>query len=178
VILKVTNKSDSRTHLATGQISCDAVLYTGVGAVEVKTLGFELDLQPQSSEYVRMEVIFEEYFDKLSSQASFQISAAAKVKDTDYDYYAQDDFRVRKPDIKFQMGEAGIVAQKELDVILRLENPLPIPLHKGVFTVEGPGIDQPLKFKVGLYTNRLLYTYKILTPLSEVRGLVIAPSTY
>ncbi|KAH8353156.1 hypothetical protein KR084_009309, partial [Drosophila pseudotakahashii] len=149
VVLKVTNKSDSRTHLATGQISCDAVLYTGVGAVEVKTLGFELELEPKSSDYVRMEVIFEEYFDKLSSQAAFQISAAAKVKDTDYDYYAQDDFRVRKPDININVGGLGIVAKNEMNVSLTLDNPLPITLHEGVFIVEGPGLEQPLKFKMG-----------------------------
>ncbi|EDV59286.1 annulin isoform X1 [Drosophila erecta] len=178
VILKVTNKSESRTHMATGQISCDAVLYTGVGAVEVKTLGFELELAPKSSDYVRMEVIFEEYYDKLSSQAAFQISAAAKVKNTDYDYYAQDDFRVRKPDIKFQLGEAAIVAQKELDVILRLENPLPIPLHKGLFTVEGPGIEQPLKFKIAEIPvgGTAAATFKYTPPYAG-RGTMLAKFT-
>ncbi|EDV31392.1 uncharacterized protein Dana_GF14572, isoform A [Drosophila ananassae] len=178
VVLKVTNKSESRVHLATGQISCDAVLYTGVGAVEVKSLGFELDLQPKSSDYVRMEVIFEEYYEKLSSQASFQISVAAKVKDTDYDYYAQDDFRVRKPDIKFQLGEASIVAQKELDVIVRLVNPLPIPLHKGVFTVEGPGIEQPLKFKIAEIPvgGTAAATFKYTPPYAG-RGTMLAKFT-
>lgn len=28
----------------------------------------------------------------------------AKIQDTDYEYYAQDDFRVRKPDIKIRLG--------------------------------------------------------------------------
>ncbi|XP_064537727.1 annulin [Drosophila montana] len=179
VVLKVSNKSAERTHQAAGQLNCDAVLYTGVGAQEVKIMGFELDLKPESSEYVRMEVTFFEYFEKLSSQAAFQISAACHVKDTDYDYYAQDDFRVRKPDIKFQLGEGGaggsIVAQQETDVIVRLLNPLPIPLHKGLFTVEGPGIEQPLKFKIAEIPvgGTAAATFKYVPPYAG-RGTMLA----
>ena len=69
------------------------------------------------------------------------------MENTDYEYFATDDFRVRKPDIKFTF-QGDIVSHQKVDVILRLTNPLPIPLHKGLFTVEGPGIEKPLKFKV------------------------------
>ncbi|XP_030383755.1 annulin isoform X2 [Scaptodrosophila lebanonensis] len=174
VVLKVTNKSKERAHQITGHVNCDAVLYTGVSAEEVKSIGFELELKPESSDYVRMEVTFDEYYHKLSSQAAFQISSSALVANTDYEYYAQDDFRVRKPDIKFQF-QGSIVSQQEVDVIVRLTNPLPIPLHKGLFSIEGPGIEKPLKFKIAEIPvgGTAASTFKYVPPYAG-RGTLLA----
>ena len=76
----------------------------------------------------------------------------AKVQDTEYEYYAQDDFRVRKPDIKFTF-QGDVISQQSVDVIVRLTNPLPIPIRKGIFYIEGPGIEKALRFKVK-YTKK------------------------
>lgn len=70
VIVKITNKSKDNIHVASGQLNCDAVLYTGTNAEEVKSMPFELELKPEMSEFVRMEVQFDEYFKKLTSQVS------------------------------------------------------------------------------------------------------------
>lgn len=71
----------------------------------------------------------------------------ATVKDTEFEYFAQDDFRVRKPDIKITLqGEP--VSRDEIDVIVRLTNPLPIPLRKGLFQLEGTGIESQILLKV------------------------------
>lgn len=100
-----------------------------------------------------MEVAFHEYFGKLLDQAAFNISCMASVKDTNFDYFAQDDFRVRKPDIKITIqGEP--VADREVDVIVRLTNPLPIPLRKGTFQLEGPGLEKQLTFKVNCFVTK------------------------
>ncbi|KAM7354036.1 transglutaminase isoform 1-T1 [Cochliomyia hominivorax] len=147
VVVSITNKSKDNTHIATGQLNCDTVLYTGINNEEVKSIPFEVEIKPGETEYVRMEVIFEEYFKKLTTQASFNISCSAVVKNTEYEYFAQDDFRVRKPDIKFTF-QGDIVSQHPVDVIIRLTNPLPIPVRKGIFYIEGPGIDKPLRFKI------------------------------
>ena len=71
----------------------------------------------------------------------------ASVENTDYEYFAQNDFRVRKPDIKFVFNGKPThdVAH---DIHVRLENPLPISLTKGVFQIEGSGIDTPILLKV------------------------------
>lgn len=75
------------------------------------------------------------------------IQFRASVEDTDYEYFAQDDFRVRKPDIKFVF--TGKPTQDVAhDIHVRLENPLPIPLTKGIFQIEGSGIDMPMMLKV------------------------------
>ncbi|XP_037957829.1 annulin isoform X2 [Teleopsis dalmanni] len=174
VVLKVSNKSKEKTHFASGQLNCDTVLYTGLNAGEVKTMGFELELKPESEEYVRMEVIFEEYFNKLLSQSAFNISCAARVKGTEFEYYAQDDFRVRKPDIKF-VFQGKIVSHKSVDVIIRLTNPLPIPLKKGIFYVEGPGIEKPLRFKIAEIpvSGIAASTFKYVPPYAG-RGTLLA----
>lgn len=71
----------------------------------------------------------------------------ANVKDTDYEYFAQDDFRVRKPDIKITF-QGVPTSHEEIDVIVRLTNPLPMPLKKGLFQLEGPGIESQILMKV------------------------------
>lgn len=71
----------------------------------------------------------------------------ATVSDTDYEYFAQDDFRVRKPDIKITF-QGQPRSKEEIDVIVRLTNPLPIPLRKGLFQLEGPGLESQVLLKI------------------------------
>lgn len=94
-----------------------------------------------------MEVSFDEYYKKLRDQAAFNISCFATVENTEYEFFAQDDFRVRKPDIKIKLADKP-VSQSPVEVTIALLNPLPIPLRKGIFHVEGSGIEKPLIFKV------------------------------
>ena len=46
-----------------------------------------------------LEVSFDEYYKKLVDQCAMNIACLASVKQTEFEYFAQDDFRVRKPDI-------------------------------------------------------------------------------
>jgi transglutaminase 1 len=69
------------------------------------------------------------------------------VENTEYEYFASDDFRVRKPDIKF-IFTGKPTHDVAHDIHVRLENSLPIPLTKGVFQIEGSGIVEPLILKV------------------------------
>lgn len=71
----------------------------------------------------------------------------ASVENTDYEYFASDDFRVRKPDIKF-VFTGKPTHDVAHDIHVRLENPLPIPMTKGIFQIEGSGIKEPLILKV------------------------------
>lgn len=125
----------------------ETITYTGKDRDEVKAIQFEKEVAPDFTETISLEVTFHEYFKKLLDQAAFNISCMATVRDTDYEYFAQDDFRVRKPDIKITL-QGKPQSQQELDVIVRLTNPLPIPLHKGLFQVEGPGIDNQIVLKI------------------------------
>jgi hypothetical protein len=55
-------------------------------------------------EEIRLDVSYEEYYKRLVDQCAFNIACMATVHETNYEYFAQDDFRVRKPDIKIKVG--------------------------------------------------------------------------
>lgn len=151
------NRSNETPYRVTGTLNVETVLYTGRNREEVKSIKFEQELQPAATELIKMEVTFDEYFNRLLDQAAFNISCMASVDGTDFDFFAQDDFRVRKPDIKITL-QGDPVSHKEIDVVVRLSNPLPLPLRKGLFQIEGPGIERQLLFKVNLKLNKILQT--------------------
>lgn len=149
VTLEVKNKVADKTHTVTGALNVDSVRYTGDSRVSIKTKHFEIEVAPMSVQQVQVQVEFEEYFKRLLPQSAFNISCMAKVKDTEYDYFAGDDFRVRKPDIKIRFqGTKEVVSREPVEVVVTLKNPLPMTLRKGVMHVEGPGLDRALEFKV------------------------------
>lgn len=128
----------------------ETILYTGKKRENVKSLQIDQTILPNSKEMIKLEVSFNDYFEKLLDQSAFNISCMATVDDTDYDYFAQDDFRVRKPDIKISF-QGTPIAKQEIDVIVRLTNPLPIPLRKGLFQLEGTGIENQVLMKVSCF---------------------------
>lgn len=80
-------------------------------------------------------------------QAAFNISCLASVRDTDYEYFAQDDFRVRKPDVKIALASTPVVARQPNECTVRLHNPLPVALRKCQFHIEGTGLAGPVVLK-------------------------------
>lgn len=146
-VLQVKNRSPDKTYLVNGSLHVETVLYTGKQRDSVKSINFERNVAPETIELITLDVTFLEYYKKLLDQAAFNISCMASVKDTDFEYFAQDDFRVRKPDIKITLQDEPVAGQ-EIDVIVRLTNPLPMPLKKGLFQLEGPGIETQILKKV------------------------------
>lgn len=55
-------------------------------------------------EYVQTALTYFDYGRDTRSQNTFNISCLANVVDTDYEYFGQDDFRVRKPDIDLEVS--------------------------------------------------------------------------
>lgn len=176
--LEVKNKSTENTHQVSGTLHVETVLYTGKNKEPIKSNSFDLTLEPKQSEIVEVEVSFDEYYGKLLAQSAFNISCLATVKDTEYDYFAQDDFRVRKPDIKIKFQGDKVISREPIDIIVRLTNPLPIPLKKGIFHVEGPGLDKPLEFKIAEVPveGTASATFKFTPPFSG-RGTFAAKFT-
>lgn len=125
----------------------ETVLYTGRVGDPVKRLHIDRLVRPGVLEEIRMDVSWEEYSPRLLDQCAFNISCLATVKDTNFEYFAQDDFRVRKPDIKIMLHNDAVVGQT-LHASAKFRNPLPIPLRKGTFLIEGPGLNEQLKLKL------------------------------
>ncbi|KAF4519866.1 hypothetical protein B566_EDAN005204 [Ephemera danica] len=146
VVLVMKNRSRTMDYTVVVTLRVDTVTYTGHVKDPVKKDKTERLVKGGAVEEIRMDVSYNDYTSALVDQASFNIACMASVKDTQYEYFAQDDFRVRKPDIKFKLANEPVEGQ-EVKATISLTNPLPVPLRKGQFSVEGPGLSQ-LKLKL------------------------------
>lgn len=147
VVVIIRNHSRTKDHTVSVTLQVDTVLYTGRHKDAVKKEKYEQLIKAGAVEEIKLDVSYEEYRKRLVDQCAFNISCMATVQDTNYEYYAQDDFRVRKPDIKIKLdGEA--VQGQELGATATLKNPLPSTLKKAQFIIEGPGLTSQLKIKL------------------------------
>ena len=113
------NKSTEKKHTINGNLIVESVYYTGKNRKIIKTYKFSETLEPMSDGKISLEILFTDYYKKLLDQSAFNISCMASVEDTDFEYFAQDDFRVRKPDIKFVFN--GKVTHKTaMDVSVKI----------------------------------------------------------
>lgn len=110
----------------------------------------------QLEQEIVMEVTYDDYAPKLCDQCAFNVACLAKVRQTEFEYFAQDDFRVRKPDIKFEIPNLDdITVGVPFSGKIRVENPLPVRLTKCKFNVETPGMGEPIKLKVKEYVKTI-----------------------
>lgn len=147
VILEMKNRSSTKEYKVTIILRVEVVTYTGKIGDNVKKETFNISIKPEATDETKLTVTYDEYGKRLIDQCAFNVACLATIEDTKFEYYAQDDFRIRKPDIKIVLRERPI-EDKEVTADISVENPLPIPLKKGEFTVQGPGIDGAIKIKV------------------------------
>ncbi|XP_050560187.1 annulin isoform X3 [Spodoptera frugiperda] len=144
VVLRVKNTSSTESHKVKGVLRVDTVTYRGNKGDAVKRKEFGFNLKPGTNDVVKMLVTFDEYYKRLVDQGSFNIACLASVVDKNFDFFAQDDFRVRNPDIKISI-DGKPVSHREFTVNVKVENSLPIPLTRGRFCIQGAGLDEQLK---------------------------------
>ena len=77
--------------------------YTGEPHALIKEQKTEVRLAPHSDQELTLLVQFDEYEPHLIDQNSFEVTVAADVVETNYQYEGRDDFRVRMPDVKFEV---------------------------------------------------------------------------
>lgn len=58
---------------------------------------------PSAESEIALEITYDDYAKHLVDQNSFSIAVLATVLETNFQYHAVDDFRVRLPDIKFEV---------------------------------------------------------------------------
>ncbi|KAF2362823.1 Transglutaminase-like [Trinorchestia longiramus] len=129
----VTNKSD-QDHDVSIVLRADATLYTGAVKEQIKKQHFDKTIKANSEEKCLVEVTFDEYYKKLVDQCALNVACLAKVKSTDFEYFAQDDFRMRKPDIKITPKTPFMVGKPTV-CELSFTNPLPMSLTRALFYV-------------------------------------------
>lgn len=175
VILKMQNRSRDKDYTVDVVLRVDCVLYTGRVPNAVKRENAQKKIKAGTTEEVKLNVTYAEYVKRLRDQCAFQIACLATVEDTKYEYFAQDDFRVRKPDIKIKLLGTPVQGS-EITAEVTLENPLPVALHKGEFTLEGSGLEKQIKLKVG-YTvesgSKANSGFKFTPPTSGRNTIVV-----
>ncbi|XP_046385500.1 annulin-like isoform X2 [Ischnura elegans] len=147
VVVVMKNNSRTKDHTVSVLLRVDTVLYTGKIKEGVRKEKTERLVKAGAVEEIRLDVSYEDYYSHLVDQCAFNIACMATVAETNFEYFAQDDFRVRKPDIKIKT-EGELVQGKEFTATASLKNPLPIPLRKGQFIIEGQGLTHQLKIKM------------------------------
>ena len=93
------NKNKGKDYTVVVALRVDSVLYTGHMKGNVKHEKFERTIKAGTAQNITMPVTYNEYAPELSDQCAFSISCLANVKETEFEFFSQDDFRVRKPDI-------------------------------------------------------------------------------
>lgn len=146
-MLQIDNRSVDATYHISGRLLAASKRYTGETRCQIKSTNFDINISPDSKQDIKMEVTFDDYYEKLHDQAALKILCIAKVHEIDYDYYAEEDFRLRKPHFDIKLRGCRKIGQ-EIDVSLQFRNPLPIPLRNAVFCVQGTGLERQLKFEV------------------------------
>lgn len=79
--------------------------YTGEPHSLVKEQRTEIVVPPEATQEMSMLVNFNEYEKHLADQNSFEVSVAADVVETNFQFQDRDDFRVRMPDIRFEVSD-------------------------------------------------------------------------
>ncbi|XP_050309877.1 annulin [Anthonomus grandis grandis] len=147
VSLAMRNRSTSKSYKVSVILRVDVVTYTGKIGDSIKKEQFSVIVKPSSTHKVKLAISYDEYGKRVIDQCAFNVSCLASIEDTKFEYYAQDDFRIRKPDIKINLRDTPI-ENTEVTADISVENPLPVPLKRGEFTIEAPGIEGKLKLKV------------------------------
>ncbi|XP_031778774.1 annulin isoform X3 [Nasonia vitripennis] len=175
VVLTVKNHSYVDTYQVSVILRVETVTYTGKVGEPVKRSDSERFVRPGATDEVRLEVSWAEYGPRLLDQSAFNISCLATVKDTNFEYFAQDDFRVRKPDIVLELDKDPVVGEL-LEATARFANPLPIALKRGKFLIEGPGLKEQLKLKLAedVEVGGEAVCRFSMTPLFEGRATIAA----
>ncbi|CAG7674590.1 unnamed protein product [Allacma fusca] len=149
VQLQIKNVSPTKQFDVKGFIRVDSQLYTGKRKDLVVKKDIQRKILPRTVDEVTFEVTYEQYSKALTPEGAFNAACLVSVVQTNFEYFAQDDFRVRKPDIKitFPRGTDPQVG-KQIEVTTLLQNPLPVPLTKCCFFVEAPSLTEPIKIQL------------------------------
>lgn len=100
----MSNKNRSKDYNVGVTLRVDSIYYTGKLKSTVKKQVFERTIKAGTAQNITMPVTYQEYAPELVDQCSFNIACLANVKETEFEYFSQDDFRVRKPDIQVNVS--------------------------------------------------------------------------
>lgn len=145
-VMKIKNTSpESRkvdVHLSA--LSCR---YTGISTSELKDTSSATVLEPNAEMEVSLTLKCTDYLGNVDSDSHLNLYAIAQVKETGQRFILQEPIWIEKPHIELKTeGNAHI--GKQFDVVIKLVNPLNVPLTGGHLNIEGPGMQRMSSVKV------------------------------
>jgi len=97
-----------------------------------------------AEEILRVRVNPEDYVDKLVDYSMMKVYAIATVKETQQTWSEEDDFSIEKPQIEI-LTRGPLEVGREFTLDVKLTNPVKRVLEDCSFTVEGPGLNRPMR---------------------------------
>ncbi|XP_050529082.1 annulin [Daktulosphaira vitifoliae] len=149
VAVSITNQGN-KNYVVKVILRVESVDYTGKNGQLFSIIEDKKNVLHDRGSNVQVVQTVLTYFDYgkyVKNQNVFNISCLASVLDTDFEYFAQDDFRVRKPDINISFDPKPLLG-KLSTVTASFINPLPVILKRGIFYFEGASLEKRLKIKL------------------------------
>lgn len=144
--LKMANNSEEPRIVEVYMIAV-ATKYTAVPLIELKESNSTNVLEPRKDSVSSLSLKGTEYLSTLDADSHISLYVMATVKETSQVYLKREIYRVEQPNLELKT-EGSAVVGKPFDVIVKLVNPLSVPLTGGSLCMEGPGMVKPSSVKI------------------------------
>ncbi|XP_053677743.1 annulin-like [Anopheles nili] len=148
IALRIRNISYDESYSISGRIHLNHILYTGKSIKTIASQPFSVVLEPNAEELVEVPVAFDDYYESGMDEALFKVTSFANIEGADYEYFSQEDYSLRKPNVQLQLGGEPML-RTSLKIVAAFYNPLPIPISNGMFRIECSGLCKSLIIPIG-----------------------------
>uniref|UniRef100_A0A146LM26 Hemocyte protein-glutamine gamma-glutamyltransferase n=1 Tax=Lygus hesperus TaxID=30085 RepID=A0A146LM26_LYGHE len=157
IVVKIENRSNEVRNID-AVLTANSIFYTGVTVHRLKRAEGHFQMEPNSQQTLKCEVLPEEYEPKLVDHSLIKIHAVANVTQTRQTWSEEDDFPLIKPPLDIKI-EGNTVVGHPCTATFSFTNPLDKPLTNCVISVEGPGLQYPKILKTEDVNPRGSFTY-------------------
>ncbi|XP_053665401.1 annulin-like [Anopheles marshallii] len=173
--LIVTSTSADRPAEVSGNLVLKDSDYTGRHMEMLKKTPFTAKLEPLESKTILVLLEFDEYHKTVSNKTNIKVICTARVDGSDKTYFKMQNFQLAPPTIELTLIEHSVAGPIAIQVDLR--NPLPVPLTRGRFTVEGSRFTDPFVKKYDLIP--VGETVQFIYPINlTVRGKMTVSASF
>ncbi|XP_052230405.1 protein-glutamine gamma-glutamyltransferase K-like isoform X3 [Dreissena polymorpha] len=146
VTLQFSNTS-TETRTVDSHITALSCRYTGIATSEMKNESSSIVLEPNTEQELSLSMKCHDYIGNVDSDSHINIYVIAFVKETSQRFIFQEPLWTEKPNIEIKTEGSAHVG-KSFDVVVKLVNPLAVPLTGGHLNIEGPGMQRIASIKV------------------------------
>ncbi|XP_052899371.1 annulin-like [Anopheles moucheti] len=173
--LIVTSNTIGRSVEVSGNLVLKDSDYTGRHMETLKKTPIAAKLEPLESKTILVLLEFDEYHKSVTNKTNLKVICTAKVDGSDKTYLKMQNFQLTPPSVEMTLIEHSAAGPIAVQVDLR--NPLPVPLTRGRFTVEGSRFTDPFVKKYDLIP--VGETIQFIYPINlTVRGKMTVSASF